>query len=579
MKVWINFSLMVLGVFGIMFLKANMAFANYGPYSQCSTQWICNDGPGGQPNRCLGNWGCCWETRCCEACGTEAPNLQWCNISSEGGQGIWDFPFTCSGCTPSCTGYQCGQSNGCGGNCGTSDVNNWQYYWPDGGCDSAAPGGTCGNYQLTQTWWRADNCGNSQQFEQVASCGQSCVECGPSYGAWNACTAPTFTQSRTVSYSCQGPQNQTQACASNLSGVLFDASAVNDCSTIGSQPKISGATVRATSTQNQIGQSFTGNTNATGTYAISNLNVPDTYTLSFENLGGFDPNPKLSCDGGTTLALSASSSLTRRYGFSISYDPWFQTIGGDVYANSGITSNIPTTCSSSANCNNYTVGATTYTPLLAAGTGGTSGIATLASGSLNMGYPTYANARISQAGTWANSGYTGRNYDYGYFFARTASSDRVAYSGTQKPTGSIAGVYLSSGTLTLDGTWVVDSGNAFVMLHNGDVNVTGNIDVNPQGFLAVIASGTITFASNVTQVEGVYIGNALTVASTGNTGTEQRFTGEGTFVGWQAVNLLRDRGGNNNTQSTELFRFRPEFVINAPEALKISKVIWQEVAP
>jgi len=172
------------------------------------------------------------------------------------------------------------------------------------------------------------------------------------------------------------------------------------------------------------------------------------------------------------------------------------------------------------------------------------------------------------------SGYTGRDYDYGYYYSRTAAETRTNWNGTGEPNpGNTSGIFLSSGTLNLNGSWDVQPTELVAILHGGDINV------EVQGFLMLVASGTITFASNVTQAEGFYVANTITVASTGNTATEQRFVGEGSFVGWNTINLLRNRGTNNNIQSTEFFRFRPDLVYYAPDFIKTSKVIWQEIAP
>jgi len=134
--------------------------------------------------------------------------------------------------------------------------------------------------------------------------------------------------------------------------------------------------------------------------------------------------------------------------------------------------------------------------------------------------------------------------------------------------------------LSIDGTLSSGAGESIVIFHDGDVSITGNIDVPLGSYLAIISSGSISVQSNVTSVEGVYIADVnFEVLSTGNTATEQRFVGEGTFVGLTGVSLLRDRGATNNTESSEYFIFRPDFVVNAPFGLKLPQYIWREVAP
>ena len=64
-----------------------------------------------------------------------------------------------------------------------------------------------------------------------------------------------------------------------------------------------------------------------------------------------------------------------------------------------------------------------------------------------------------------------------------------------------------------------------------------------------------------------------------------KFIGAGTFIGWENVELNRDfddgnRGKSlNGTQAVENFLFRPDFVQNFPEELKVVSKNWHEQAP
>ncbi len=68
-------------------------------------------------------------------------------------------------------------------------------------------------------------------------------------------------------------------------------------------------------------------------------------------------------------------------------------------------------------------------------------------------------------------------------------------------------------------------------------------------------------------------------------GGDGKFVGEGTFVGWNGIVLERDyddyagRKVENNYTPTESFRYRPDFLLNAPEEIKVPRYIWREVAP
>ncbi|MBU0576426.1 hypothetical protein KJ654_02075, partial [Patescibacteria group bacterium] len=105
------------------------------------------------------------------------------------------------------------------------------------------------------------------------------------------------------------------------------------------------------------------------------------------------------------------------------------------------------------------------------------------------------------------------------------------------------------------------------------------------GFLAFIVSGNITMSSNVGHtvlsntagnIEGVYVADGALIIAT-NSGTDERFVGEGTFVGWANVALQRDfRSTDNDLYPAQTFIYRPDFMKNTPEKMKRSQMLWQE---
>jgi len=130
-----------------------------------------------------------------------------------------------------------------------------------------------------------------------------------------------------------------------------------------------------------------------------------------------------------------------------------------------------------------------------------------------------------------------------------------------------------------------------IIFIDGNLTISESISVDPGGFLAFIVTGNITISPNVGQadaasleaaVEGIFIADGqIIIQSDGdNDIPDKKFVGEGSFIGWSGVSLGRDYEGNlNNQNPVELFRFRPDFVINAPEAMKSSHYVWQEQAP
>jgi hypothetical protein len=78
-------------------------------------------------------------------------------------------------------------------------------------------------------------------------------------------------------------------------------------------------------------------------------------------------------------------------------------------------------------------------------------------------------------------------------------------------------------------------------------------------------------------IEGVYVANSSIVISS-NREMHKRFIGEGTFVGWTNVSLMRNYNSEetNGAYPTETFIYRPDFVKCTPEKMKRSQMIWQE---
>jgi len=172
--------------------------------------------------------------------------------------------------------------------------------------------------------------------------------------------------------------------------------------------------------------------------------------------------------------------------------------------------------------------------------------------------------------------------NYEYYTTKMTMFDKTEWDGSGKPVYGPGSngyeIYTYTGDVTIDFT--VSSGEKMVFMIDGNVMVNNdNVIVPVGGHLTVISSGTVTFASNVTQAQGWWLADTINIASTGDTATEVQFNGEGTFVGWDNFSFNRDRGLTNNSEPAETFVFRPDMVVNAPDALKLSKYQFQEVAP
>ncbi len=146
--------------------------------------------------------------------------------------------------------------------------------------------------------------------------------------------------------------------------------------------------------------------------------------------------------------------------------------------------------------------------------------------------------------------------------------------------------------MTIQSPWDVTDDESYVIFVDGNLTFDDSgrveelISVEEGGFLAFIVSGDINIADSVgndnlanttSNIEGVFISDGtLTIESNG--AMDKRFIGEGTFVGWTDVELLRDYDDEvlNESYPTETFVYRPDFVKNTPEKMKRPQILWQE---
>ncbi len=359
-----------------------------------------------------------------------------------------------------------------------------------------------------------------------------------------------------------------------IEGYFFDSGGMSVCPADLSDPaydsrKIGGGMLDITSGGDNY---LDVTTIADGSYSQS-VTIPGSYVLGNYRLGsGFVSTPDLVCDGSSVeFVLGGEGVAVRSFGFLRDYDGWWQAVGGDVYGGLGMKSVIPGSCTVGEGCQPY---------LIKADANGESGLAKYLSGSIDLG--SNESASVGPDGWVANSGYVGQNTNHTYYTSKMALLEKTSWAGSGKPVfnpeiGEDYEIYMYTGTATID--FDVAANEKMIFMVGGDVDVTVDINVAEGGHLAVIASGSITFASNVGQVEGWWVGDSLNIESTGDEGTEVVFRGEGSFVGWNGVSLNRDRGGLNATQPAEEFVFRPDLMINVPDALKFSRYVWQEKAP
>lgn len=349
-----------------------------------------------------------------------------------------------------------------------------------------------------------------------------------------------------------------------------------------------------------------GSINASGNYTTTAV-APGTYvaSLSLATPGWFS-----SCYDPQSVNITTANRTGINFGVTQIQPAWWQVVGGDAHTNSGgISSQIPQS--------------TFHFDLLSGGIAKTSGIASHNGGTANWGFAT--DYREDNTQYIANSSYdtTGaENYEYFYSLfempTNIVGDDSAAFgtngkSNAQKPApatlpnspmpgaGGKYAYYLDGSTTINNNTWNVAAGEWIVVFVKGNLIISGSsnpINVNPGGFLAFIVNGNIRVnnlgSSNGSysgdgHMEGVYIANG-TFDTTGGTRLERKLIVEGTVAAWGGITLGRNvslagpsgsppADTDNNNYPSELFRYRPDFLLNAPDHFKKPTYTWSEVAP
>jgi len=253
----------------------------------------------------------------------------------------------------------------------------------------------------------------------------------------------------------------------------------------------------------------------------------------------------------------------------IAPEPWFQTQGGDVHTQGRIDDSIPGTATEP------------YFSL----EGSQPGVV-----SYGGSAPDFGDGEVSSQGWLAHS--TGKISGYSFFEARISSPEDLEENPSASRLNELDGFYKVEGNLTLPpgggGVWNITSPDKkVVILVTGNLIVRRRVNVGTNNnFLAIIVRGDILIDPGVRDaggnpaLEGAYIADGTIETGTqGDPTSDDSFTGEGMFIAG-GFNLQRDyRDATNSTDPAELFIFRPDLWINAPQELWIAHFTWQELAP
>jgi hypothetical protein len=280
-------------------------------------------------------------------------------------------------------------------------------------------------------------------------------------------------------------------------------------------------------------------------------------------------------DGNATATLNANATVT--YNVGLSTQPmWTQVVGGSLNGGKGnISVNVP----AGKNLLDKESGVTQNSAVVSFGTTLNPGAGAVSAD----GYAVQDNQQTVPAGF---SYYNYYNNLYGT--AKTSVASPI----NNDPA---SGVYTISGTgnLTISGPWDVSSGQSVIVFVPGSLTINSNITVREGGFLAFIVSKDITVLNSMGQnqgsplaapdkvtqanVSGIYIADGQFV-SLGGLSPDRQLVVSGTVVA-SSYTLNRDLQTDNATSPGELFIFRPDLWVNAPNELKEIDVAWQEVAP
>ncbi len=279
---------------------------------------------------------------------------------------------------------------------------------------------------------------------------------------------------------------------------------------------------------------------------------------------------------------------------------WWQLAGGQLYVkNDTINSDIPRLlCQRSSSCSPYLLRSDLLSPFNIQ----TAGVPQAGGARFNLGGYTTQRSPQAVAVDTTHSEWTGREHYAGLLqrfdttkmtiLAETLS--RFPEGVAQGNAGDIKDVAVSfrDGNLTIapDSTWKNISGKHVIFV-SGNLTLIGTghplISVQSGGFLAFVVKGNITFektvgttnsGDNTPTISGVYIADGQIVVSGASRSEYRRFTAEGVYVGWSGVKLGHNSVSYNNRGSaSQLFVYRPDYLINAPGQFKMPFSRWQEV--
>jgi hypothetical protein len=304
---------------------------------------------------------------------------------------------------------------------------------------------------------------------------------------------------------------------------------------------------------------------------------------------------------------------------NLSHTAWWQVVGGHVLAANA--SDEPVAVTSSIPVQSCEVEATCIPALIRrdmASMEGSAGLVLTGTGTVDTtaeaGYSSGYVRQDSPQMVAEAANLTKLKEDYTYFFRQFSLAEYDWTEQNHDFAGQEADIqqppsldtidkraYYHVGDVTLQRPWIIGetTPEQLVIFIEGNLTFDDPDDaqqllrVYPGSFLMFVVSGDIRITADVgngadhanetPNLEGVFVADGVIhIQGLSPVQSDERFVGAGTFVGWGGVILDRDfaDGGTgrafNNTIPTELFIYRPDFAMNAPERLLSPRSIWQE---
>ncbi len=356
-----------------------------------------------------------------------------------------------------------------------------------------------------------------------------------------------------------------------------------------------------------------------GNYTVSYNSIPTDYTSTYpvnqDTNGNYSFNVRVQRGGSCSEThLQASCNAAGNindlnFGIvSVSREPWFQSVGGDVRSDIGKTNNIP----DGATCSNTTtdhVSAESTALSLDPGLVYSASLSDLGGSAAKANRNSrivvgkkFTPARVGQIRTsytyissvFAKGGITPEDLFRANSPKCSGASPTCTLPGSGGSGPNLAafpnGTYRANNGLTIPSAgsdYTFPTNSNYIILVSGNLTINRNIIIPTSSTVIFAATGNIIIGSNVTRVDGVFSADQdFRVLSAG--APDSPLTVQGNIIANAALRTSnpgildnqRDLGATQNNSCPSLsVRYRPDFILHAPATIKYPNYIIQEVAP